>query len=385
MKSVLHLMDTYLPIPNTFIYNQVKHLKEYNGLFLVNKVENLNNFPYDRSKIKRFPFLFLKNQFYFINNYKRELLFNITFAPFNRIMNSYVLKDLKKWISKNEVFLLHADFGTNAIAFQNFKKKLNLPLITYFYGYDVSVIQRNRPGFYNKLFKNGDLFLTESEFLASKLREMGCPNNKLEVLRFGIDLTKFKFKVKKKSKKIKILSVGRLVEKKGMEYAIKAFSIAFKKHKNIEFRIIGEGPLRKRLEFIIKQNNLNGNVKLLGAQPSSRVVKEMLECHIFMMPSITSKEGDTEGQGVVFLEAQASGMPILSTYHNGIPEAVIHKKSGLLCNEKDYEKLGENLIYLIENPKEWIKMGKFGRKNVEKNFEIKKQTIELEKIYSRFN
>ena len=63
MKSVLHLMDTYLPIPNTFIYNQVKHLSNYNGLFLVNKVENLDNFPYDRSKIKRFPFLFLKNQF----------------------------------------------------------------------------------------------------------------------------------------------------------------------------------------------------------------------------------------------------------------------------------------------------------------------------------
>ena len=161
-------------------------------------------------------------------------------------------------------------------------------------------------------------------------------------------------------------------------------SLAYKKHRNIELRIIGDGPLRNNIEMLIKENNLNNSVKLLGIQPYNVLVKEMLDCHIFILPSITASDGDTEGQGTVFLQAQAVGMPVVSTFHNGIPEAVIHGKSGLLANEKDYVKLGENLIYLIENPKEWIKIGKFGRANVEKNFEIKKQTKKLEAIYSRF-
>src|SRR3989344_2538530 len=235
MKSVLHLIDIYLPIPNTFIYNQVRYLKKYNGLFLVNKIENLDNFPYEKKKIIKFPYLLIKDRFYFLHNSKKELLFNSSFGILNKVMSKYFTKDIKDKIKKNNIFLLHAHFGTNGASFLNLKKELKLPLITYFYGYDVSVIQKNRPNYYKRLFREGDLFLTESESLASKLREMGCPKNKLEVLRFGIDLKDFKFKIKKPSKTIKILCVGRLVEKKGIEYAIKAFSIAFKKYKNIEF------------------------------------------------------------------------------------------------------------------------------------------------------
>jgi len=145
---------------------------------------------------------------------------------------------------------------------------------------------------------------------------------------------------------------------------------------------MGDGIKRPQIEALIDKLGIKDNVFLLGFQPYSVLMEEMKNCHIFMLPSVTAADGDTEGQGTVFLQAQAVGVPVLSTFHNGIPEGVINGKTGYLVEERNSDALSEKLNLLLENPDSWEVMGKAGRENVEENFEVKKQTVKLEKIYA---
>jgi len=153
-----------------------------------------------------------------------------------------------------------------------------------------------------------------------------------------------------------------------------------KRYKNMELNIVGTGKLRGKLEGFIRKNNLN-DVHLLGYQPHSKVIEEMSKSHILIQPSVTACDGDKEGIPNVLMEAQATGMPVLSTFHSGIPEAVIDGKTGFLVEEKNSDALSEKLEYLIENQDLWSKLGKAGREHVERDFNIIKQTRRLEEIY----
>jgi colanic acid/amylovoran biosynthesis glycosyltransferase len=105
------------------------------------------------------------------------------------------------------------------------------------------------------------------------------------------------------------------------------------------------------------------------------------EADIFVLTSVKATDGDMEGQGLVLQEAQAVGLPVLSTLHNGIPEGVIDGKSGFLVPERDVDALTERLQYLIEHPELWPEMGRCGRKFVEVKYDIKMLNSKLVRIY----
>ncbi len=129
--------------------------------------------------------------------------------------------------------------------------------------------------------------------------------------------------------------------------------------------------------------NLNKFVSIEGEKTHETVIKEMLDSHILILPSITASDGDTEGQGAVLLEAQATGMPVVSTWHNGIPEGVLHDKTGQLAKTKDSDDLAEKIIYLLDNPELWPEYGRSGRNLIENNFNLELQLEKLEKIYEK--
>jgi len=152
---------------------------------------------------------------------------------------------------------------------------------------------------------------------------------------------------------------------------------------NIEFRIIGDGKLRHGIEkYINNDNGLKPKVRLLGMQPHNVVAREMEQADIFIQPSITAKDGDTEGGApTIILEAQAAGVPVLSTYHADIPEVVIPGKSAFLSKEKDWQGLSDDLFYLLKNQNSWAEMGKRGCKHIETEYNIFNEVKSLEKIY----
>jgi colanic acid/amylovoran biosynthesis glycosyltransferase len=280
--------------------------------------------------------------------------------------------------------IIHCHFGTTANKFLFIKDILNVPYITTFHGFDVnSYVEENGKGVYSELFRKGDIFTYNSEATKKKLESLTCPLSLMRKMPMGIKLDQFRHKERRinLNGQIKILSVGRLVEFKGREHSIKAVASIVDAFPSISYKIVGNGPLRQGLEDLIKMLGMQHHIQILGWATTEELINLYEESHIFLHPSITASNGDMESQGLVLLEALASGLPIIATYHNAIPESVIDGKFGFLVKEKDVDALAERLTYLIEHPNIWSAMGSAGRKFVEERFDIIKLNKKLEEIY----
>lgn len=259
---------------------------------------------------------------------------------------------------------------------------------TTFHGWDMTeLIHKNGKNVYSYLFKNGDLFLPVSEYWKNKLLDLGCPSNKISVHHMGIDCQKFLYSCKQdnfnEEYKVKIISIARLVEKKGIEYAIRAIQEVSKDNINFEYNIIGDGPLRFHLENTIEILGVGKFVKILGTLPQNEVISALINADLMLAPSVTSSSGDQEGIPVVLMEAMATGLPIISTFHSGIPELVEDEISGFLVPEKDIHNLAEKINYLINNPSEWSLMGHSGRKQIEISYNISNLNNALVDLFQR--
>ncbi|MBW2310785.1 MAG: glycosyltransferase [Deltaproteobacteria bacterium] len=281
--------------------------------------------------------------------------------------------------------IIHCHFGPNG-NFGILMREVGAiegKVITSFHGYDVNVINQN--DYYTQLFKYRDLFTTNTEFTKKRVLGLGGDFKKIRILPVGLYLDKFPYRerVIRTGEVIRILTVARLVEKKGLEYSIRAVAKVVNKQSKckIEYKIAGEGFLKNELKTLISELGMEDKIELLGWCDQDEVRKLFGESHIFILSSVTAENGDREGQGLVLQEAQAVGMPVISTLHNGIPEGVQDGKSGFLVPERDVDALAEKLEYLILHPEIWPKMGRAGRKYVEEHYDIKKLNQRLVKIY----
>jgi colanic acid/amylovoran biosynthesis glycosyltransferase len=256
--------------------------------------------------------------------------------------------------------------------------------ITAFHGSDMSrFLRHSANGIYDSLFVKGDLFLPISDRWKEQLIELGCRSEKIVVHRMGVDTRKFSFRPRKPKNdaQIQLLTIARLVEKKGVEYGIQAVAKVVKRFPNIEYKIVGDGPLKGQLEKLIDELRLGERVALLGWREQEEVVQLMREADILLAPSVTSENGDQEGIPVVLMEALAQGLPVVTTYHSGIPELIHDNKSGLLVRERDLDGLVEKIEYLLVHQEIWGELGKEGRRYIEKNHDVDKLSEDLVELY----
>lgn len=368
---VAHLTDQYLPLTETWLYhNQIANLKRYDPIVLAQSTTNLDKFPTQN--------VYTTQEHSFVSEIFKRIHIRVT--------ESYPTRDFERIIKENNVKLLHAHFGTEGYRYLKLKENMKIPMITTFYGFDVSKIPKipQWKKNYIKLFQEGDLFLTEGNNMKNELIKLGCPENKIIVQHLGVDLNKFKFKPRTLSydDNVTVLIAGSFREKKGIPYAIQAYAKVKEDHPDIKLRILGDGPMREQIEALIEKLGISSSVTLLGYKPHDVFLDEAMNAHIFMLPSITAQNGDTEGGApVAILEAQATGLPVISSYHADIPEVVIDGESALLAPEKDVERLTNHLEYLVEHPDVWSKMGQAGRKHVERVYDVMVQVRKLEGIY----
>ena len=257
-------------------------------------------------------------------------------------------------------------------------------VVTTFHGYDLSsYIKQKGNRIYEKLVERGDLFLPISTLWRNELIKLGCAQEKTVVHRMGIDIGRFGFSPRKvrKDGKISILTVARLIEKKGVQYGIQAVAKVLKHYPDVEYKIAGDGPLKRDLIDLINKLKVNENVKLLGWKQRDEISELMGHADILLAPSVTDKNGDQEGIPVVLMEALALGMPVISTYHSGIPELVQDGKSGFLVDERDVDGFAEKIGYLIKHPDIWEEMGLKGRESVQRNHDINKLNDRLVELY----
>ena len=261
--------------------------------------------------------------------------------------------------------------------------KSDTKLVTCFRGVDISKFVKKRPKIYNELFRKGNLFLPVCRYFKKKLIRLGCKRSRILVHHSAIDCRKFAYTKRSKAydEPIKILSVCRLVEKKGMEYAIKAVAQLLEKYPNIQYTIVGDGPLRQKLSSIITELGVADNIHLVGAIVHDQVVQMLDTSHIFVLPSVTASDGNEEGIPNAIKEAMAMGLPVISTFHAGIPELVEDGVSGFLVPQRDYKALAKKIAYVIEHPEKWPEMGRAGRQKVEDEYNIEKLLDRLERIF----
>ncbi len=294
----------------------------------------------------------------------------------------------KSLIGKEPYDIIHCQFGTLAQMMMVLRDlgAIEGKLVTSFRGYDISeVIQQQGENVYDKLFATGDFFLTNCNYFKDRLLKLGCDRHKLTVLGSGIDCSKFVYKPRTLPANglVKIATTGRLVEKKGIEYCIRAVAKLTEHNKNIEYNIIGDGPLKEQLQQLIDELGVNEQVKLLGWKKQQEIVKILSQSSIFMATSVTAADGNQDAPVNTLKEAMAMGMPVIGTLHGGIPELIEDGVSGFLVPEKDVDALAEKLTWLIEHPSNWESMGQAGRTYVEKHYDNNQLNDRLVEIYQQ--
>ncbi len=284
--------------------------------------------------------------------------------------------------------IVHGHFAPDSCEAIPLASALQIPLIVTFHGFDATLtdaaLGRTRQGRrylrgLPALHKKADLFLAVSEFIAKRAAlQRGVPEDRIRVHYIGVDAEKFQPPVVSKRQQ-QVLFVGRLVEKKGCEFLIKAMEQVQRELPEAELIVIGDGPQRQELEN--EARHTLKKYRFMGVQTSAVVQAQMQEAALLCVPSVTASDGDSEGLPITVYEAQASGLPVAAFASAGIPEAITHGETGFLAPERDWKQLAEYLALLLKNAGLRDQFSRDAREQIEQKFNIRKQTASLERIY----
>lgn len=377
MKKVLIYRSSLLQKSETFILNQSKEFINYEYEFLCTK--------------RNFDGIDLSNYAVNVVNLKNKSIFH---KLYRMLENIFLIEniDFTKKIAEINPDIVHAHFGVDALRIFPSIKKMNIPMVVTLHGYDVMTNavewRSGRMGLSNINYINNILkmakyskikFICVSKALQVEAIRLGIPKEKTTVVYTGVEVDDNLIIEKNKLTK-DILFVGRLVEKKGVPVLLRACKILNKSNINYNLNIIGTGPDIDDIKNIA--SNLGVNVCFLGEMKFSDVDFFMRRASVFCLPSIKSRNGDAEGFGMVLLEAQARGVPVVSSALGGAKEGIIDKITGYSFPEGDHETLAKYLKIILLDREGSFKMGEAAFNFVKNNFDVKKCSQNVEKIYS---
>lgn len=368
--KVAHILHTYLPVTENWIYNQLRFNLDCDPMVISQFRKNESHFP-------------IESIYSACSNGSLQticsFLSRLKLWPHQSFYNSK--------ISKEKPDVIHGHFSTESCKVLNIARRNKIPLVTTFYGLDVNKLPRRKywKKKYAGLFKYGDIFMVEGHHMADKLVEIGCNPEKIRVVHIGIDIDRIRKKLPlfpTDDLTFKILFVGLEREKKGSLDAAEAFCRLVKKCQNAQLHLVGDGKYREKTQKIFNDNGCMSKVVFHGMINVDKYHELLAACHTVLTPSITAADGDTEGGApVVCIEAQAAGKVVVGTNHCDIPDIVLHKKTGLLCDEHDVDNLTANLLEIATNPVLRLKLGENGYKHVRENHSIEKQVAKIALIY----
>lgn len=288
--------------------------------------------------------------------------------------------------------LVHAHFGVEGVYALGLAKRLGVPLVTTFHGFDATLgvfalIRARKVSWAHyvvgrhELAAQGDLFICSSEFIHQRVRAMGFPAPRCVTHYIGVDTRKITPSVSPGSGMI--LHVARLVEVKGTRYLLEAFAEIRRRLPRTILVIIGDGPLRPALERLARRLGVDDAVRFLGYQSHAVVREWMQRATVFSLPSVTARSGQMEGLGLVVLEAAAAAVPAVVTDHGGLPETLRDGETGYLVPERDPQTLADRLSAMLEDEALRDGMGRAARRMTESRFDLARQTEKLEDLYER--
>ncbi len=371
-KKVLIYRNKLLPYSETFIKAQAEALKGWDYHYLTNRV--LDELPIDPYKVIVLPKL------------ARKKGLNIL-SWFKTLKRQIVIRRIKSMAFD----LIHAHFGTDAVKLNDLQQALDIPMIVTLHGFDITIYKEvwesgaqgkhrtNYPNMLRLLSQNPKVsFIAVSHAIKSMAVQFGIPEDKVQVAYIGVDMLQFQPKASPVCSRI-ITYVGRMVEKKGASILIHAFAKIKEQRPDAVLCMIGNGKELSKNRALAAE--LNVPVQFLGVKSSAEVTALLQKSRIFCLPSITAKNGDAEGLGLVIVEAQACGIPVVTSAKGGATEAIIHGETGFYFPEKDIDMLAELLLKLLNDD---ALVSRFSDAAVEfsrKNFDLISCTEQLERLY----
>ena len=365
--------------------NNVAHAQMHDNVHKYNLMNNVYSLDRKQSKAIRFlkgiPSIFLNPR----------LAFSVIrqSGPFAISVKLRQLSELGHFRRHEPFDIVHCQFGTAALdvlAEIETGVLRTQKLITHLRGSDItSFVRTHGDDVYKALFEKSDWVFTNSHFFRERAISLGANPLKTSVLYSGADCEKFPYKARslQQGRTVKLLTVGRLVEKKGIDYAIEAVSRLVTEDYDLTYDIVGDGPLFEHLSSKIKSLGLEKNIMLLGARTHEEIIQLLNKSDIFLAPSVTASNGDQDAPVNTLKEAMLVGLPVIATRHGGIPELVENHISGLLSPERDSTALAENIKLLLSMPEKWSTYGRAGRKKrVERDFNIKNLNRDLINTYT---
>lgn len=295
---------------------------------------------------------------------------------------------IAKKIASVKADVLHVHFGTLAARLNRLSRHVSgvPPMITSWHGYDANIIPKIRGSdMYLDFFRSNGIHTIGSCFMRNRLLELGAQEASLSIVPMGIDLQKFAYieRSRLENAPLRLLSVGRLTEVKGHAQLIEAVHRLAQRDISVQLRIVGEGDLRETLERLIRKLSLQETVVLIGAIQSQQVVEEMHSADVFVLTGIEASDGRVESQGVVYAEAQATGLPVIASVIGGVPDSLLDGQTGLLCQPGDVEAIARAIERFVIDPALIRTFGVNGRRYIEENFSVSVMASRFELIYER--
>ena len=380
-RVVAHFIRGFLHPTEAFIHDQVENLQEFRPIVCCH--HRMQNLTYPSDKVYAL----------------QELL-----PPGARRLDSLCYKTARylpatsaRWIAdllqREGVSLLHFHYLAEARFFHRVKLLTNLPAVVSTYGYDVSSFPKKFMGAGRHYLKPAidemDRFLAMSEDMNRDLIALGCPPEKISIHYHGINTDRFVFPERSYEKKdiVSILMCGSLNIKKAQDNALQALRLWEKRGTGItrfKIVIVGKGPLRSRLDQLIAEYGWQDRVEFTGVIPyiEQRFTDQYKNADIFVLPSITTKDGQKEGIPGTLIQAMSSGLPVVATYHAGNPEMITDGINGFLTTENDLEGLATALGKLIESHELRKQLGQAAVEKALRDCRLEPQIRKLEQIYS---
>lgn len=277
--------------------------------------------------------------------------------------------------------VLHCHFGCNGELGALLKLLgIRARVVTTFHGYDIRDGLERGSHLYQRLFDAGDCVLSISRYNEDNLKLLGLAPGKIVYHPVGIDLRKFTWREPRcdsSAGPVRLVTVARLSEEKGLDCGLRALKLVVDRlpERRILWTILGSGPLAGPLEALAGKLGIQESVRFLGEATQQAVIRHLHESDLFVLPSLA------EALPVSLMEAQAVGLPAVTTRVGSTDEVVADGESGFIVPPGDAEALAEKLLFLVTHPHEWKAFGEAGRENMERTFDIQRLNDRLIEIF----
>lgn len=377
---VLHVAESFSQTSETFIYDLVTEV-EKNGVenhVLTTKRVNEDDRPFPRVAVVPVPSeTDTRRLLYFAGEKMGFLEQGGSFRKVLRERISPVVRDVAPDV-------VHAHFGPMGVLLSPVVEKEGIPFITTFYGYDISELLNQDiwvERYKSVLWPRISAATVLSEEMRQKIVEAGCPEDRVRTVHLSRNLETFPYRPSSRHLST-LLSVGRLVDKKGHRDALRVLHNVRGRGHDVSLHIVGGGPNEEELRALASEIDVSDHVVFHGKLPSEEVARLMEDADVFLLCSRTAPSGDREGTPTVLIEAQASGLPCVSTTHAGIPEMIPEENHHFLAPEGEVDALTDALLSLLGQSSDEIReIARRGRDHVAQEFNLSSESEKLRALY----